>query len=446
MNIQTAETKTKETFFMTEADSLKERTFTQLVAKTINGTQAAEILGLSTRQVRRMKRRFGKKGLTGILHSGRGKISNHALSKHSRKEIVTIIKSSYPDFGPTLATEKLSELHEIYFSNETIRKIMIEEEIWKVRVRVIDHFPHVWRVRKDCFGEMEQYDGSHHNWFEGRLQDAQGACVMEQCLLAAMDDARGTITKAQFAPNEGVMATFTFWQQYVKTNGRPVNIYLDRGSTYKNTPKKNTVNEIDLTQFERACQQVGIKLIHARSPQAKGRIERLFQTLQDRLVKEMRLRNICTIEEANTYLTEIFIPRFNKTFAVVTKKQTDLHTVMTEKELAGLPAIMSIHDQRNIMDDYTVMHQTKLYQVNPWQSTLVRTGDKVTVQTRTGGQVFIFKGASELQFTEILERPKKVILAKGPDRRRIGHAPKPNHPWKLNSLKSLLLKNPVLTR
>jgi transposase len=443
MNIQKAETKTKEIFFMTEADSLKESTLRKLIAKLINGTVAAEILQLSTRQVRRLKKRFVKRGVKGILHGNRGQVSNQAVPENTRKEIVKIIKGKYPDFGPTLAAEKLSELHKIHFSNETIRNIMIEEDLWTVKTKRFEVFPHVWRARKDCFGEMEQYDGSYHNWFEGRLKNSLGVSVTLNCLLASIDDATGKITKAQFADNEGTDATFTFWQEYIETLGKPVSIYLDKGSTYKNNPRKNAVNVLELTQFQRACRQIGISLIHAHSPQAKGRIERLFQTLQDRLVKELRLKNISTIAEANIFLTKIFVPWFNKKFAVVARKKINLHTVMTAKELICLPSIFSVHDYRSISNDYTVIHGSKLYQVDPKQLALVKIGDRVNVQTRLNEQIFIVKDNTELKFTEILERPKKVVVVKTEDGRRFGHKPAFDHPWKIEQRKALSLK-PVL--
>lgn len=320
---------------------------------------------------------------------------------------------------------------------------MIEEDLWKVRVQKFEQFPHVWRARKDCFGQMQQYDGSYHNWFEGRIHNAQGESIVENCLLCSIDDATGQITKAQFADNEGVMATFTFWQEYIKTQGKPVSIYLDRGSTYKNNPKKNAVNILELTQFERACRQIGINVIHARSPQAKGRVERLFQTLQDRLVKEMRLGKISTIAEANTFLTKIFVPWFNKKFSVKARKRTNLHTIMTIKELAQLPSIMSVHDQRSVMNDYTVMHGGRLYQVDPKQPALVKIGDRVNVQTRINGQVFLFKQNTELIFTEVLERAKKAVAIKTQDGRRIGHKPSADHPWQFKQQTTLSL-NPVL--
>jgi len=443
MNIQMEETKTKDLFFMTGTDNLKESTLTKLVANLINGTQAAEILQLSTRQVRRLKKRFIKKGVKGILHGSRGKISNYAVPEATKKEITKLISTKYPDFGPTLAAEKLTELHSMSLSTQTIRMLMIGQGLWTVRHKNSEKFPHCWRARKDCFGEMQQYDGSYHNWFEGRLQDALGASIMEQCLLAAIDDATGQITKAQFAANEGTEATFTFWQQYIETQGKPVSIYLDKGSTYKNNPRKNAVNVLELTEFQRACQQIGINLIHAHSPQAKGRIERLFQTLQDRLVKELRLKNISTIAEANIFLSQTFIPWFNKKFGVVARKKINLHTVMTVKELKILPSILSVHDYRKLMNDYTIIHGSHLYQVDPKQPALVRIGDRLCVQTRQGGQIFIVNGNTELKFTEIVERPKKVVVPKTEDGRRFGNKPAANHPWKTYQQKALSL-NPVL--
>jgi len=332
MNIQKAETKTKETFFMTEADSLKESTLRKLIAKTINGTQAAEILQLSVRQVKRLKKRFVKKGIKGILHKNRGKASNHSVPESKRKEIIKIIKTSYPDFGPTLACEKLTELHNISLSAQTIRTLMVDNDLWKVKPMASKKFPHVWRARKDCLGQMQQYDGSYHNWFEGRLKNALGEIITINCLLCSIDDATGKITYAKFDDNEGVLPTMAFWQEYIEILGKPVSIYLDKGSTYKNNSRKNAVNVLELTQFQRACRQTGINLIHAHSPQAKGRVERLFQTLQDRLIKELRLKNISTIAEANIFLTKVFIPWFNRKFAVAPKNSSDIHTGLSEKE------------------------------------------------------------------------------------------------------------------
>lgn len=229
----------------------------------------------------------------------------------------------------------------------------------------------------------------------------------------------------------------------METLGKPVSIYLDKGSTYKNSPRKNAVNVLEQTQFQRACQQLCISLIHAHSPQAKGRIERLFQTLQDRLVKELRLKNISTIDEANIFLTRIFVPWFNKKFEVVARKKTNLHTTMTAKELLQLPSILAVHDYRKLLNDYTVIHGSCWYQVDPKQPTLIRIGDRLNVQTRLRGQIFIVKDNTELKFIEIQQRPKKVAVIKAEDGRRFGNKPAFNHPWKIEQRKALSLK-PVL--
>lgn len=430
---------------MTEADSLKESILRKLIAKTINGTQAAEILQLSVRQVKRLRKRFVKKGIKGILHKSRGKVSNRAVPENTKKEIVKIIKTNYSDFGPTLACEKLTELHNISLSTQTIRTLMIGGGLWKVKPMASEKFPHVWRARKDSLGQMQQYDGSYHNWFEGRLKNALGEAITINCLLTSIDDATGRITYAKFDDNEGVLPTMAFWQEYIETQGKPCSIYLDRFSTYKNNQKRNAVNILELTQFQRACGQAGIDVINANSPQAKGRIERLFQTLQDRLVKELRLRNISTIAEANAFLTKTFIPWFNKKFAVLPKNSNDIHTKLSKKELLQLPSIMSIHDHRSIMNDYTVMHDGKLYQVDPKQPALVRIGERITVQTRTNGQIFLFKQNIELRFTEILERATKVKPLKLEDGRHTGHKPAADHPWQFKQQMALSLK-PVLAQ
>ena len=315
---------------MTETDSLRESILRKLVSKIINGTQAAEILKLSVRQVKRLKKRFVKQGVKGILHKSRGKVSNHAVPESAKKEIIKIIKTSYPDFGPTLACEKLTGSHHISLSTQTIRTLMVKSGLWIVKPMRQEKFPHVWRARKDNYGQMQQYDGSYHNWFEGRLKNARGEEIIINCLLCAVDDATGKITYAKFDDSEGVVQTLAFWQEYIRINGKPCIIYLDRFSTYKNNPKKDSQNILALTQFQRACRQLDVEIINAHSPQAKGRIERLLQTLQDRLVKELRLKNISTIAEANVFLLKEFIPGLNKKFGII-------HNPCGLKRITSLP-------------------------------------------------------------------------------------------------------------
>jgi hypothetical protein len=378
-----------------------------------------------------LKKSYDKHGVLGILHKNRGQPSNRACNKQVREAAMKIIKTNYSDFGPTLVCEKLLELHEISLSAETIRTFMIKDKLWNPRPIKVNTNPHTWRARKDCFGQMQQYDGSYHNWFEGRLRDRLGNPLKETCLLAAIDDATGQITHAEFGDSEGVLPTMEFWQNYIIRNGKPLDVYLDRFSTYKNNAKKNQVAlTLELTQFQRAMQQLGVGVIHANSPQGKGRIERLFQTLQDRLVKEMRLKSISTRAEANGFLLEEFLPTFNQKFAVIPRQAANLHRTVTPEETKQLSTICSIQDSRTVMNDYTISHNSTYYQINPKQQTLVRTNDLVIVSTKLDGSKLILKNDKELEFTEITERAKKLTLPKVMDRRMFGHAPKLNHPWK----------------
>jgi len=245
-------------------------------------------------------------------------MSHNKISQKTILKVKRYLKEIYYDFNPLLAQEHLRDDNKINLSKETVRQLMIEEKLWKPR-RKSDVKKFFWRERKDNYGEMQQFDGSYHNWFEGRNEEELG---LEQCLLLSVDDASGKITGARFEYNEGVVPVFKFWRDYFKTNGLPLAIYLDKFSTYKINHKNAVDNKELMTQFERAMSQLAVKVIHANSPQAKGRVEKMNGTLQRRLVKEIRLKNVDTIDEANRYLIEEFIPKFNKQFAVVNKKES----------------------------------------------------------------------------------------------------------------------------
>lgn len=435
MDTHIKDTQYKETFYMTEQDKLRESVFQKLTAGKINGTAAAQALGITIRQVRRLKKRFKKKGILGILHKNRGKPSNRSLDTKHKDRIVEVIKTKFPDFGPTLAQEKLAEDFKLQVSVETVRSLMTVHKLWTPRPIKAEKHPHTWRARKDCYGQMQQYDGSYHNWFEGRLKDTRGNAVTEVCLLASIDDATGKLTGLKFAVSEGVMPTLDFWCIYLKIHGKPMEIYLDNYSTYKNSARKNnTAVDLDLTQFERAMQQLGVVIIHARSPQAKGRIERVFQTLQDRLVKELRLKDVSTIEEANQFLTKLFIPAFNKRFSVVPRSETNMHRALSAPEHKQLPIICAMQETRRVMNDYTIAHNRRLYQINPKQQTLVRVGDQVIICTKLNSSKAIVKAGRQLEFTEITERPHRLTVPKGPDKRLIGRPQPLTHPWKKQPL------------
>jgi hypothetical protein len=291
------------TITMTDKEVVRFDIINNLINHKIRIGQAVKTLGLSVRQVKRLRKRVREFGTEGVVHKGRGKESNRKTDEATRKKVETLLTDTYSDFGPTFAVEKLREHHDVVLSKETIRMMMVRLDLRTVRSRKENGQYHAWRPRKEYFGEMQQFDGSYHLWFEDR-----GG---EHCLLASIDDATGCITKAVFADNEGVVAVSTFWKEYVEEHGKPVSVYLDKFSTYK-VNHKNAVDNKELrTQFQCMTARIDIRLITAHSPEAKGRIERLFGTLQDRLVKEMRLCGISTPEAGNIYLRDIFIPKIN---------------------------------------------------------------------------------------------------------------------------------------
>lgn len=409
----------------------------RVIRKEINGTRAAELLALSTRQVRRLKGAMKKKGVAGLIHGNRGRPSNRKMPDKERKKIINLLHKKYPDFGPTFASEKLSELHGITHDPKTIRSLQIAENLWTVRKGKKKSEHREWRKRKDCYGDLLQFDGSYHDWFEGR------GITNEQCLLAAIDDATSSVAKAEFAIHEGVLPVMGFWKEYVLVNGKPRSIYLDKFSTYKVNHKIASENPDVKTQFQRACNELGIQPIFANSPQAKGRVERLFSTLQDRLVKELRLRGISTAEEANIFLKEIFLPKFNATFSVEPASKENLHKLLTTDEKKNLHSILSRHTNRTVQNDFTLAFGKKWYQIIATQAVAVHKKDVVTVEEQTDDTIHLRLRNKELNYTLLPARPKKTkntpwVLAK--DIVRVPYKPATNHPWR----KTFLVKHPLV--
>ncbi len=287
-----------------------------LIAGKINGTDAAKQIRVTVRHVKRLKAAVAEHGAAGLIHKSRGRGSNRKLDPEIVKKAKEFLKEKYYFCQPTLAAEKLAENHKIKINKETVRVIMTNLELWQPKPRKQAGKWHVWRVRKDNYGEMQQFDGSYHNWFGG----------FETCLLLSADDAAGKITHAKFDYNESVIAVFGFWPEYFNKNGLPLSIYLDKFSTYKINHKNAADNQDMITRFQRAMNQIGVKPITAHSPEAKGRVERMFQALQDRLVKELRLAGITTIKEANQYLDYTVLPErpkkeINIKLAALTKQK-----------------------------------------------------------------------------------------------------------------------------
>ena len=415
--------------------SQKELIYHEVIRKAVEGKytnrQAAEELNLTTRQVRRLKNKVRDDGAAGLAHKSRGKAGRRNISLELIKQTGELIKTHYWDFGPTFASEKLEENHGINLSKETVRQIMIGDGLWKARPMKEKSHYRAWRERKECYGDMEQFDGSYHDWFEGRLLDSAGQPLKETCLLAAIDDATGKLTKLKFDDSEGVVPVNTFWKEYVKTQGKPLKIYLDRFSTYKVNAKHLFNDPTVLTQFERAMEELKVKVIHANSPQGKGRVERLFETLQDRLVKELRLAGINTIAEANAFLEKVFIPKFNERFSVVPRKSDNTHTPLSETELGRLDNIFSIHSYRAVNNDFTIRFKGQWLQLAEQQPTLVLRRDDITVEEHLNGNIHLKLRDKYLNFSILPERPQKVSMhVTGLTKERQIWKPPMNHPWK----------------
>ena len=409
---------------MTQKELLRYDTIQSLIDGHINGTEAAKQIDVSVRHVKRLKAKVKKYGIKGIIHGNRGRKSNRKIPETKISKIENIVKEKYYDFGPAFAVEKLYENHQITISDETLRHLMVKWGLRSVKPRKQPKKIRFWRPRKDNYGEMEQFDGSYHRWLEDRAG--------ELCLLLSIDDATGKITYAKFDCNESVMAVFKFWTEYFDKNGLPVSIYLDKFSTYK-INHKNAVDNHELkTQFERAMKEAGVKPITAHSPEAKGRVERVFGTLQDRLVKEMRLAGISTIEGANKFLEE-YIPKFNAQFAVAPHGKADLHRNVSNQLKDKLPQVFSRQSQRIVHNDYTVMFENKYFQLNKEQPTTVYKKDTVIIEEHLDGSIKINLKGYYLNYTVLPERPKKIIDIKLPAltrRQQSDWKPPVDHPWR----------------
>jgi len=412
-----------ELIVMTPKELSRYEIIKRLIRKEINGTEASKQMDLSVRQVKNIKARVIKEGIKGVIHKSRGRIGNRRLNPEVLEKAKYWLKNKYSDFMPTFAMEKLKELHQIKLSKEKVRQIMIELGLWKVRSRKKNKEYRSWRQRKDYYGELQQFDGCYYDWFErGKLD----------CLLGSRDDATNRITKLKFVSDEGVKPVSDFWKGYFLTHGKPLKIYLDRLSTYKNTHKSVIDDPQVLTQFQRMMRQLDVELIFAYSPQAKGRVETLFQTLQHRLVREMRLAGIKTLEEGNKFLEKVFIPQFNAKFSVIPAKRGNVHRPLTEIEKEQLDQIFSKQELRYVNNDFTIRYQGKWLQLLEKQPVLVRKKEKVLIEERISGEIFISLRGKYLNYIFLPERPKKVIETKVPALTTSKSSWKPpiHHPWR----------------
>lgn len=388
---------------MSEKEVKKYDIIKKLINKELNGSEAASTLNLSTRHVRRLKKRVKEKGIKGLIHNHRGKASNRKTPDKERKKIIKLLHEHYYDFGPTLAMEKLDELHGLKRDKGTIRSILINEKLWVPKQKKKEKH-RSWRQRKASEGEMIQYDGSYEYWFENRSG--------KLCLLASIDDANSRVW-AKFDNHEGVEPTFNFWREYIERFGKPFSIYVDKFSTYSMNHKLAKENPDTLTQFERAMESdLNIEIIHAHSAQAKGRVENLFKTLQDRLIKELRLNNISTIEEANKFLEEEFFPKFNAKFMVEARTKANLHKRLTKKENSNLDSIFSRQYERVVRNDFTIDHKKNCYQLDKIQPVTICKRDRVTVEERMDQTIQFRLRGKYLNYKLLPEKPRRIKMDK----------------------------------
>ena len=389
----------------------------QALEKRITQAEAAGVIGLSLRQVQRVVRRVKREGDEGICHRARGKEPNNRIPEKVKDKVLKLCRGIYYELGPTHAGEKLLETDQVKVSVETLRTWFIEEGL---PYRQRKKRPHrQWRERKSCRGEMVQLDGSHHDWFEGRGP----VCV----LMAYVDDATGAVF-ARFYAYEGTLPAMDSFKSYIRRYGVPQSVYLDRHSTYKSTEHYQTIeDQLEdrqlLSQFERSLRELGVKVIHAYSPQAKGRVERLFGTFQDRVIKEMRLAGVKNREEGNRFL-KAYLPTYNRRFGVMPAKEADLHRPFKDRK--ELDRILSIRNTRALRNDFTVAHNKKLYQIKD----NIRT-KTVLVEERTDGSMRIVHNGQRLRYKEIKSRPVQKVKKPMVPRVWKGVKPAADHPWKV---------------
>ena len=403
--------------------------------KQIGQRQAAERLGLSPRQVRRLLRRVRREGDRGLIHRLRGRASNRKIPRAVRQRVLAQVRQRYADFGPTLAGEHLAR-QGLRVSRETLRQWRIAAGLWSPRRQRVQAV-HVWRERRAAFGELVMMDSSPFRWLEERGPQCQ--------LIAMIDDATSRFW-GRFAEHDSTAENLRTLGGWLRRYGRPVALYTDKNSLFYTT--RHTEREEQLqgrparTQFGRALEELGIEWIAAHSPQAKGRIERLFGTLQDRLVKEMRLAGVNTIEQANQFLHEVFVPFWEQRFTVAPRQSLDAHRPLTREH--RLEQILSVREARCVANDSTVRWQGQRWAIPHEQLQAGLRGAHVQLEQRLDGSRWLrFRNAylsltpcpqpppwsatpSGLRPPGLADQPKSKPMPKPKHK----YIPPPTHPWK----------------
>jgi len=393
----------------------------RLKEKSLNQREAAQLLSVSVRQVKRMFKAYREQGAAGLVSQRRGQASNHQLKEAIRVQALDLLGSKYRGFGPTLACEKLVEVEGLQISKESVRKLMLGADLWKAR-RVRNIVTHQMRERRPCLGEMVQIDGSPHDWFEGRAE----RCV----LLVFIDDATGQLLELLFVESESFFSYCAAARTYFERYGKPVAFYSDKHGVFRVNQERPLGLTSGLTQFGRAMQELDILIICANSPQAKGRVERANQTLQDRLVKELRLLGISDPVSGNAYLPK-FREDFNRRFAVVPRSTHDAHRPLLENE--NLKIILTHQKTGTLSKNLTVQSNRVIYQIQSDRPDYTLRHAQVTVCENVLGEVTILYKNKPLAYT-IFRQP--IRQAEVADTKTLDHlirSPQPpsaHHPWR----------------
>ncbi|MBL0941322.1 MAG: ISNCY family transposase [Alphaproteobacteria bacterium] len=366
----------------------------KLLDKRWTQKKASQVMQISVRQVQRLLQAYRKQGVPGLLSKKRGKPSNNKISDTVKQYAISLIKEHYVDFGPTLAAEKLFEKHDLKLSVETVRSLMINAEIWIPRNKRHKR-AYQPRYRRERFGELIQIDGSNHPWFE----DRGPKCT----LLVYIDDATSRLTSLYFVPTESMHTYFLATRQHIERYGKPIAFYSDRLGVFRVHSK--TTQEKIMTQFGRALYELNIELICANTCQAKGRVERANKTLQDRLVKELRLRNISTIAEANAYLPE-FTKDYNKRFEKAPFNPVDCHRPLQKNEF--LDESLCFKQERTVTHNLTIQYDRVLYLIEDTVGNRALRRKKIMLHEYPNGSISLNYKGRKLQFSKMFDRVKPI--------------------------------------
>jgi transposase len=394
----------------------------RLQEKRLTQKEAAKILGIGERQAKRLWKRFREKGASGLVSKRRGKPSNNQMAAETGQAALDLLHSRYADFGPTLACEKLVESHGLKLSVGSVRKIMIEEGLWKPK-KARKVVAHQLRERRACYGELVQIDGSPHDWFEGRA----AKCT----LLVFIDDATGKLGELLFVENESFFSYCQATEGYLTRHGKPGAFYSDKHGVFRvNQPSTGPTDA--LTQFGRAMQKLDIQIICANSPEAKGRVERANQTLQDRLPKELRLRGISSWEAGNAFLPE-YMADFNRRFAAQPRSSHDAHRPLTAQD--DLARLFRWQETRTLSKNLTLQFNKVVYQIQTDRPSYAMRNAAVTVCLDDQENITILYKGKSLNYTvfNIQAKQSEVVHSKQIDQALLNqskaHKPAPNHPW-----------------